>query len=144
MEETQNLHPYSHSSDRVPVGFWICMLKFTSVYPPLSTAWRRATTHSRSSCTRTYASRSFLDPSTRSMQDFSFAYASSRASTILSFSFLSSSPRHYRVSVCRWRYIALQESGRFPSTILIPVGPSSGRRELDNSRRLNSSPRALF
>jgi hypothetical protein len=39
---------------------------------------------------------------------------------------------------------SLQESGRFPSAILIPVGPSAGRRELNNSRRLNSSPRALF
>jgi hypothetical protein len=38
----------------------------------------------------------------------------------------------------------LQESGRFPSAILIPVGLCSGRRELGNSCRLKASPRALF
>jgi hypothetical protein len=36
----------------------------------------------------------------------------------------------------------LQESRTFPSASLIPVGLCSGRRELDNSRRLKSSRRA--
>jgi hypothetical protein len=39
--------------------------------------------------------------------------------------------------------MSLQESRRFPSAILIPVGLCSGRRELSNSRRLKASPRAL-